>query len=97
MRNNKEFGSTKGFFRAVLLIALRKYVVLDIKLEIAPEQQNLWIPNELEKQLGHQECHFSGPFCVMKFTVRKSGIQREKSGYCGQGEKSQFKLHVNSC
>jgi hypothetical protein len=29
--------------------------------------------------------------------VRKSGIQREKSGYCGQGEKSQFKLHVNSC
>ena len=33
----------------------------------------------------------------MKFTAKKLRIQKEKSGCCGQGGKTQFKLHVNSC
>lgn len=77
-------------------MALRKCVFFYIKLEIAPKLHTLLIYHEIE-QLDHQGYHLAHPFHVMKFAVRKSRIQKEKTGCCGQGEKTQFKLLVNSC
>ena len=47
--------------------------------------------------LDHQGYQLAHPFFVMKFTAKKLRIQKEKSGCYGQGGKTQFKLHVNSC
>lgn len=67
-------------------MALGKCAFSYIKLEIAPKPHPLLIYHEME-QLDHQGYRLAHPFHVMKFTVSKSRIQKEKTGRCGQGGK----------
>lgn len=83
---NLGLGSKRACAELSRSVALRKCVFFYIKLEIAPKLHTLLIYHEIE-QLDHQGYHLAHPFHVMKFTARKSRIQKEKTGCCGQGGK----------
>lgn len=78
---NEGFDSIKDFAELLCSVALHKCTFLYIKLEISPEQHILLIYHEIE-QLDHQGFHLAHHFHIMKFTARKSRIQKDKSG-CG--------------